>query len=85
MSDNPITKKITRHVQGYWRGYPGLNIHHAPTWTVGRLQQIVDDCRAAGYDDNTVLITEIERDPTGLRAFRLSITEDIAREIPVQS
>lgn len=81
MSDNPITKQITRHVQGYWRGLAGLNVHHPPRWTVGRLQQIVDDCRVAGFGDETELTPEWERDPHGLRAFRLSVTEPIADEV----
>lgn len=84
MKDNPITKKITRHVHGYWRGYSGLNAMHPPTWTVGLLRQIVADCEAAGYFDSTELKPEIDRDPSGLSGFRLSVTEDIADEIPVK-
>jgi hypothetical protein len=83
MNDNPITKKITRHVSGRWVGYSGLNIHHPTKWTVGLLQQMLDDVRAAGYDDSTLLVPEIERDPTRLLAFRLALTEHVANEVPV--
>jgi hypothetical protein len=81
MTDNPITKKITRHVRGYWRGYAGLNGHHPNRWTIGMLQQVVDDVRAAGYGDDTELTPKISRDPTGLEAFELSRTEQIADEV----
>jgi hypothetical protein len=81
MSVNPITKKITRHVQGYWRGQSGLNSLHPKRWTVSMLQQIVNDCRDAGFDDSTELSPQISRDPTGLEAFRLTVTVDIANEV----
>jgi len=81
MPENPIKKEIKRHVHGYWRGYPDANVYHSTKWTVGLLQQIVDDCRAAGYDDNTYLTAQISRDPSELTAFRLSVDEHIAHEV----
>jgi hypothetical protein len=81
---NPITKKITRHVSGYWPGYHGSNVHHPNKWTVGLLQAMLDDVRAAGYGEDTYLTPEISRDPTGLKAFSLTLTEDIADEVVVQ-
>jgi hypothetical protein len=79
-----ITKKITRHVSGYWPGWVGQNVHHPHKWTVGLLQAMLDDVRAAGYGADTYLTPQISRDPTGLSAFRLELTEDIADEIVVQ-
>lgn len=80
---NPISKQITRHVHGYWPGKAPMNGAHPPTWTVGLLQQIVDDCRAAGYGDDTPLKPEMDRG-VALNGFRLSVTEPIADEIPVK-
>lgn len=80
MTENPITKKITRHVSGYWRGHVPTYSTHPPVWTVGLLQQIVDDVRAAGYSDYTQLRPEIGAD-RNLNAFRLTITESLAEEM----
>jgi hypothetical protein len=76
-----ITKKITRHVSGYWPGWSGQNIHHPHKWTVGLLQAMLDDVRAAGYGEGTYLTPEISRDPLGLSAFRLTLTEHVADEV----
>jgi len=78
---NRITKKITRHVSGYWPGYHGLNALHPCKWTVGLLQAMLDDVRAAGYGEGTYLEPQISRDPSGLSAFRLTLTEPIADEV----